>query len=208
MTFPRSFSVGALAVALFSLVVSVSADGKCNTEYYFGQMFSHSCTVILTPSGNFSVCYNDSVLLTCTTTKGPLVWDTGSMNRLFNQFDPPVMLGNLYLNVTSVEEDGNFISVTSTATLDRFALTSGGLAVECREATTDMRREVFVSSGKWNCCTCMCMKTGFRCCLAITRCIQRYNKKKLLVKLYIRVVCNPVTITVHFIIVSLKEDDV
>ena len=41
MTFSRSFSVGALAVALFSLVVSVSADGKCNIvkSDYFGQFF-------------------------------------------------------------------------------------------------------------------------------------------------------------------------
>ena len=37
MTFSRS----ALAVALFSLVVSVSADGKCNIVKcdYFGQLF-------------------------------------------------------------------------------------------------------------------------------------------------------------------------
>ena len=104
--------------------------------------------MILMPAGNFSVCYNDSLLLTCTTTEGPLVWDIGSMSRLLNQDDPPVMLGNLNLTVISVEEDGNSISVTSTATLDRFTLTSSGLAVECREATTPIRREVFVTSGK------------------------------------------------------------
>ena len=153
MAFSQTFSAAALAVALFGLVVSVSADGKCNTvkcEYCFGQlfMFSHSCPVTLTPSGNFSVCYNDSLLITCTTTEGSLLWVTGSTNRLFNHYDPPVMLGILSLNVTSVEEVGNTVSITSTATLDRFTLTSSGLAVECREATTGIRREVFVTSGK------------------------------------------------------------
>ena len=80
------------------------------------------------------------------TTEGPLVWDTGSMHRLLNRIQDPVMLGNLYLNVTSFHEDGNAsISVTSTATLDRFTLTSGGLAVECREATTGVGIKVFVT---------------------------------------------------------------
>ena len=81
------------------------------------------------------------------TTEGPLLWVTGSMNRLFNQYDPPVMLGNLYLTVISVKEDGNSTSVNSTATLDRFTLTSSGLAVECRETTTLISREVFVTAG-------------------------------------------------------------
>ena len=110
-------------------------------------MFPHSRTVMLTPSGNFSVCYNDPLLITCTTTGGPLVWVTGSMTRLFNRIQDSAMLGNLNLTVISVEEDGNSINVTSTATLDRFTLTSGGLAVECIESITGIRREVFVTAG-------------------------------------------------------------
>ena len=109
-------------------------------------MFSHSRTVILTPSRNFSVCYNDSLLITCMTTEGALIWVTGSQQQLFSSQQAPVMLGNLTLAVKSVKEDGNSTSVTSTATLDRFTLTSSGLAVECRETHTRISRKVFVTA--------------------------------------------------------------
>ena len=106
----------------------------------------NSRTVILQPAGNVSVCYNDSLVLTCTTTEGALEWDTGSMSRLFNKRQDSVMLGNLNLTVVSFLKDGNSLSVTSTATLDRFTLTSGGLAVKCREANTRITKEVFVTA--------------------------------------------------------------
>lgn len=128
--------------------------------------------MILSPSGNFSVCYNDSLLITCMTTEGPLLWVTGSLSRLFNSKQDPIMLGNLYLRVMSAEVAGNSISVTLTATLDRFTLTSSGLDVKCTETTTEIRKELFVTSGKCQNC-CMCMGTGFGCHLAnsLTKCV-------------------------------------
>ena len=90
----------------------------------------------LIPSGNISVCYNDSVSFNCTTTNGPILWIEGSMNHLFNSVQDPVMLGNLQLNVVSVVLNGGSLSVTSTATIDQFRFTSSGLTVECQETTS------------------------------------------------------------------------
>ena len=109
--------------------------------------------MILKPSGNFSVCFNDSLELTCTTTRGPLLWSAGSSHQLFNRFpqNPVTLRNGLYLSVISVVEDGNSLSVSSVATLDRFTLTSNGLAVGCGEiinGITSLRRKVFVTAGE------------------------------------------------------------
>ena len=90
----------------------------------------------LTPSGNISVCYNESVSLNCMTTNGPVLWIKGSKNHLFNSLQDPVMLGILHLNVVSVDFDGGSLRVTSTATIDQFQFTSSGLTVECQETTS------------------------------------------------------------------------
>ena len=142
-----------IAVALcFSCVVTVEAERELIVALelvdvmYIYMYYTYVCvcvcvcfnsTVSLTPSGNISVCYNDSVSLICITKNGPTLWVQGSSNHLFNSLQDPVMLGNLLLNVTSVNlVNGASVKVTSTATIEHFQLNSSGLTVECQETTS------------------------------------------------------------------------
>ena len=103
----------------------------------------------------------------CSTTEGPLLWISGSRNRLFNSEQPPEMLGNLTLSVQSAVVTGNTISVTSTATINDFQASLNNSLVECRETTTSISKQAtFVTAGKlvlsvsrndhcWYCVVCI-----------------------------------------------------
>lgn len=131
-----------IAVALcYGFDISVVAERELSVALVDASenLFKNCSTlhvVSLTPSGNLSVCYNESVSLNCMTTNGPILWIEGSKNHLYNSFQDPVMLGILYLKVVSVNFDGVSLRVTSTATIDQFQFNSSGLTVECRETTS------------------------------------------------------------------------
>ena len=108
--------------------------------------------MILSPSGNVTVCPGGSSTLNCTTTVGPLMWTSNSIDRFFNSEQSPVVtLGNLTLRVANVTFDGSTVSVISIATIDNFF--SNGLMVECSETTTNnMSTATFVFPvGKLKC---------------------------------------------------------
>ena len=106
----------------------------------------------LSPSGNVSLCANDSVAITCVTTVGPLLWETTTGNQLFTTLQAPVTEGSFNLVVNSAEEriEGGVtrFRVNSTASASNFIPTQDIVPITCREFTTDLSAEVLLKAGE------------------------------------------------------------
>ena len=108
------------------------------------------------PSGNVSVCANETIALTCVTTERTLIWVTTTGNQFFDQEQAaPVVKGdfNLVVNSAVSENAGNGVTllrVNSTATVYSFQPALDGISIECREFMTgaDAVKAVLKDAGK------------------------------------------------------------
>ena len=91
----------------------------------------HSCSTVTLDSSSDSVCPGDTVVLTCTTDTGELIWGVDGINFYFSTSQVPVIDPSFPFKFILTSSQGS--NLVTTATVDNVQLNDNGTVITCTD---------------------------------------------------------------------------
>ena len=118
-----------MSVVMFSLFIQLNVSWSLN-------LFTHTCTVTLTSSADI-LCPGDTVVFTCVTDTGRLVWEINNITGRHSfhspaQINMPITVKNFTLTLLSVTNNSIY---QSTAVAHNVSVDYNGTKVSCRDGS-------------------------------------------------------------------------
>ena len=112
-------------------------------------MYVNACSTVTLDSSSDSLCPGDTVVFTCATDTGELIWAVGDSEVFFNNISMPTDTFPPFDLMLISQNGKNFIS---TATIDNVHLDHNGTAISCHDSvfpqsTTNTATEIVILAG-------------------------------------------------------------